>query len=154
MFTALLAFVAKISDPLIGSTYMTLLTTLINFGFRWSSTLSLWLVDKITWKSCNVEHGSVLISTAIEAVNNKCSNQNSTDVCTKTFGGECSIEVDGFYIEVLINTIYGVFWWFWARKMIDRIQNISADDWHILSRKEIQYDESIVDDKSVSVCYI
>ena len=32
MFVAMMAFYAKISDPLIGGTYMTLLNTITNFG--------------------------------------------------------------------------------------------------------------------------
>lgn len=137
---------------------MTLLTTMTNLGFRWSNTLSLWLVDKITWKICEVDQSPALLSTALEAMNNKCSNQNSTDICMKNLQGNCLTEIDGFYIEILINTVYGVVWWFWARKMVDQIQSTSQNDWHIVSRNkdyyENRYEDSIVDDKSVSVCYI
>lgn len=47
-----MAFFARISDPLVGGTYMTLLNTVTNLGGNWPATLSLWLVDNLTWKQC------------------------------------------------------------------------------------------------------
>ncbi|EDQ91581.1 uncharacterized protein MONBRDRAFT_813, partial [Monosiga brevicollis MX1] len=41
MFTAQMQFFCKLSDPLLGGTYMTLLTTLANLGAVWPSTLAL-----------------------------------------------------------------------------------------------------------------
>lgn len=52
MFVACMAFFARISDPLVGGTYMTLLNTVTNLGGNWPATLSLWLVDPLTWKQC------------------------------------------------------------------------------------------------------
>lgn len=52
MYVACMAFHAKVSDPLIGGTYMTLLNTVTNLGGNWPSTLALWLVDPLTWKEC------------------------------------------------------------------------------------------------------
>lgn len=53
MFVSIMAFFAKISDPLVGGTYMTLLNTLTNLGGNWPSTLALWFVDPLTWKECS-----------------------------------------------------------------------------------------------------
>ncbi|KAJ8320988.1 hypothetical protein KUTeg_002575 [Tegillarca granosa] len=52
MFVAQMAFHAKISDPSIGGTYMTLLNTLANLGGNWPSTVALWVVEGLTVKSC------------------------------------------------------------------------------------------------------
>jgi len=52
MFVGLMAFNAKISDPKVGGTYMTLLNTVANFGGNWPSTVALWLVDEISWATC------------------------------------------------------------------------------------------------------
>lgn len=49
---AIMAFFAKISDPQVGGTYMTLLNTLTNLGGNWPATLFLWLVDPLTSKWC------------------------------------------------------------------------------------------------------
>lgn len=52
MYVACMAFHAKVSDPVIGGTYMTLLNTVTNLGGNWPSTLALWMVDPLTWKEC------------------------------------------------------------------------------------------------------
>ncbi|KAI4455931.1 solute carrier family 33 acetyl-coa transporter -related [Holotrichia oblita] len=45
MFVSIMAFFARISDPMVGGTYMTLLNTLSNLGGNWPATVALWLVD-------------------------------------------------------------------------------------------------------------
>ncbi|KAL1376731.1 hypothetical protein pipiens_004314 [Culex pipiens pipiens] len=45
MFVAVMAFLARISDPAVGETYMTLLNTLSNLGGNWPITVVLWMVD-------------------------------------------------------------------------------------------------------------
>lgn len=52
MYVACMAFHAKVSDPLIGGTYMTLLNTVTNLGGNWPSTMALWMVDPLTSKEC------------------------------------------------------------------------------------------------------
>jgi len=52
MFVAVMAFHARISDPVIGGTYMTLLNTITNMAGTWTSTLALWLVDNVSFKDC------------------------------------------------------------------------------------------------------
>lgn len=55
MFVAVMAFFAKISDPAVGGTYMTLLNTICNLGGNWPTSVLLWLVDVLTWKQCTVD---------------------------------------------------------------------------------------------------
>ena len=52
MFVALMAFHARISDPRVGGTYLTLLNTVTNLGGNWCQTSALWLVDGLTWARC------------------------------------------------------------------------------------------------------
>lgn len=52
MFVAVMAFFAKISDPAVGGTYMTLLNTVCNLGGNWPNTVVLWMVDALSWKEC------------------------------------------------------------------------------------------------------
>ena len=52
MFVAFMAFHARISDPRVGGTYLTLLNTVTNLGGNWCQTLALWLVDGLTWTNC------------------------------------------------------------------------------------------------------
>lgn len=126
-----MAFMARISDPLVGASYMTLLNTLSNLGGRWVKTFFLWLVDIITWKSCVFEDISNLNSTLIG--DNKCVNKAAKEICIEA-GGKCVIDIDGYYIEVAMNAVYGVCWYFWGRKMIEYLQQLPISDWHILSK--------------------
>lgn len=52
MLTAM-AFYATISDPKIGGTNMTLLTTIGNIGIVWSTSGALWLINFFTFKQCS-----------------------------------------------------------------------------------------------------
>ena len=52
MFVSGMAFHAKISDPVIGGTYMTLLNTIMNMAGTWVGTLALWLTDNVSVKDC------------------------------------------------------------------------------------------------------
>ncbi|EDS34770.1 acetyl-coenzyme A transporter 1 [Culex quinquefasciatus] len=46
MFVAVMAFFARINDPAVGETYMTLLNMLSNLGGNWPITVVLWMVDE------------------------------------------------------------------------------------------------------------
>lgn len=70
MFVAVMAFFAKVSDPAVGGTYMTLLNTVSNLGTNWPNTLALWAIDHLTYKTCN----------ASELTDNTCSTQLETEV--------------------------------------------------------------------------
>ena len=59
MFVAIMAFFARISDPAVGGTYMTMLNTLTNLGGNWPATLALWSVDHLTWKRCQIDLNEV-----------------------------------------------------------------------------------------------
>lgn len=48
MFVSIMAFHAKIADPSIGGTYMTLLNTVCNLGGNWPATLALWGVEGLS----------------------------------------------------------------------------------------------------------
>jgi len=47
IFTAFMAFFAKVSDPTIGGTYMTFLNTLANLGYRWANSTAIWGVGAL-----------------------------------------------------------------------------------------------------------
>lgn len=58
MFVASMAFFAKVSDPAVGGTYMTLLNTLCNLGGNWPATAALWFVDPLTFKKCSTDYSN------------------------------------------------------------------------------------------------
>ncbi|XP_038209733.1 acetyl-coenzyme A transporter 1 [Zerene cesonia] len=120
MFVAVMAFFAKVSDPLVGGTYMTLLNTVSNLGTNWPNTLALWAVDRLTYRSCTAE----------SLVDNTCATELETEVC-KTNGGACNVRIDGFYIETIICLIAGFLWLQWGRKTIKRLQRLPSSAWQI-----------------------
>lgn len=80
MFVAVMAFFAKISDPAVGGTYMTLLNTVCNLGGNWPTTIMLWLVDVLTWRRCALPEGMPATGALLD---NDCSNTAETEVSRK-----------------------------------------------------------------------
>ena len=118
MYVALMAFHARVSDPSIGGTYMTLLNTITNLGGNWPSTLALWFIDPLTSKSCSV--GDISCSDAISA--QECQLKS----------GQCSVSIDGYYVEVVICLIIGMFWYKWGRPKIIALQQKPLTSWKCL----------------------
>lgn len=130
MYTADMAFFARVADPLVGGTYMTLMN-ISYIGGKIFKTFSIWLLDVITWKSCVFDEFSNVTAVMI---NNNCANDFSKAECIKR-GGYCEIDVDGYYIEVAANVLFGIFWFQWAKKIINYLQHLPISDWHVLSNQ-------------------
>lgn len=116
MYVACMAFHAKVSDPLIGGTYMTLLNTVTNLGGNWPSTMALWMVDPLTSKECQ------------GAVGQSCSSPEEAGLCVKE-GGACITTLDGYYVESVVCVVIGLAWWVWLGKKMRRLQDQSATAW-------------------------
>ncbi|XP_053684823.1 acetyl-coenzyme A transporter 1 [Sabethes cyaneus] len=123
MFVAVMAFFAKISDPAVGGTYMTLLNTLSNLGGNWPTTVVLWMVDVLTWKRCST------------VADNACTDYAEKETCSEN-GGECNIAIDGYYIEIAICLVYGVLWYQWGKHKIRYLQNLPLDAWRVVQRQK------------------
>ncbi|XP_066541664.1 acetyl-coenzyme A transporter 1 [Hoplias malabaricus] len=117
MYVACMAFHAKVSDPVIGGTYMTLLNTVTNLGGNWPSTLALWLVDPLTSKECQ------------GAVGQTCGSAEEAGLCVNK-GGECVTALDGYYLESLVCVVIGFSWWIFFGKRMKRLQEESSSAWH------------------------
>lgn len=132
-----MAFFARVADPLVGGTYMTLMN-ICYVGSKLFKNFSIWLVDVITWKSC-IANENFSNSTILLAVN-KCADDSDTRECISN-GGHCRIDIDGYYIEFAANVIYGIIWYHWGKKAVDYLQRLPVSDWHVLSNhsdKKIQ----------------
>ncbi|KAF8538159.1 acetyl-coenzyme A transporter 1-domain-containing protein [Trichophaea hybrida] len=110
MFVAISAFHAKIADPEIGGTYMTLLATVSNLGGTFPRIFVLKLVDYFTAATCvppekptvDFPQAFTAFSCAIEQEKNRCIKQ----------GGLCNIQRDGYYITNVVCILIGIvtFW--------------------------------------------
>lgn len=67
-------------------------------------------------------------------IDNKCSDKIAKDECVES-GGFCRTEIDGYYIEVAINVVYGIIWYFWAKRMLKHLQDLDRSEWHVLSKR-------------------
>lgn len=117
MYVACMAFHAKVSDPLIGGTYMTLLNTVTNLGGNWPSTVALWLVDPLTSKECQGVAGL------------GCGSPADVGLCVKE-GGACVTTIDGYYVESVVCVVIGFVWWVWLGKKMQRLQEESPAAWN------------------------
>lgn len=111
-----MAFNAKVSDPLIGGTYMTLLNTVSNLGGNWPSTVALWLVDPLTVKEC------------VGASNQNCRTPDAVELCKK-LGGSCVTALDGYYVESVICVLIGFGWWFFLGPKLKKLQDEGPSSW-------------------------
>ncbi|KAG7457021.1 hypothetical protein MATL_G00242100 [Megalops atlanticus] len=116
MYVATMAFHAKVSDPVIGGTYMTLLNTVTNLGGNWPSTLALWLVDPLTTKECRGPAGQ------------SCGTPGEAELCSQE-GGVCVTSLDGYYVESVVCVLIGFGWWFWLGKKMKSLQEESPSAW-------------------------
>eukprot|EP00045_Choanoeca_perplexa_P009714 m.94789 g.94789 ORF g.94789 m.94789 type:complete len:507 (-) comp15004_c0_seq2:111-1631(-) len=99
MFTAQMQFYCKLSDPILGGTYLTLLNTLTNLGSIWPSTVALKLV---AW-----------FETCQEG----------------THGETCIKSSNGYYPVALMTVMMGVFWYATQHTRVTRLEAMSPDSW-------------------------
>ncbi|XP_072474765.1 acetyl-coenzyme A transporter 1 [Notamacropus eugenii] len=116
MYVSIMAFNAKVSDPLIGGTYMTLLNTVSNLGGNWPSTVALWLVDPLTVKECS------------GVSDQACWTPEAADLCKK-LGGSCVTALDGYYVESIICVLIGFGWWFFLGPKFKKLQDEGPSSW-------------------------
>ncbi|MCJ1242247.1 hypothetical protein MMC14_010254 [Varicellaria rhodocarpa] len=128
MFVAISAFHAKIADPVIGGTYMTLLATVSNLGGTFPKFFILIFVDFFTKATCispsSDTKSSVTspFSCVLEAEKHRCING----------GGVCKIERDGYYITNVICVIVGVVsFWTYIRPAAMKLQALKLDAWRL-----------------------
>lgn len=120
MFVSQMAFHAKVSDPAIGGTYMTLLNTLANLGGNWPGTVALYFVDGLTFKSCVGAEGS-------------CSGSAASKLC-ESAGGACQISLDGYYIETVVCIFIGFLWFNWKKNKMHQLDSLEMSEWKCAAR--------------------
>ncbi|CAF1426041.1 unnamed protein product [Didymodactylos carnosus] len=117
MTVSKVAFYAKVSDPKIGGTYMTLLSTIANLGTNLTSTCMLYLATLLTWKSCTVQ-------------NLTCNRSEDEKQCT-LLNGKCQIKIDAYYIQVGFCIVLGVLWFIWKHHSLNKLQVVPLHKWNI-----------------------
>ena len=129
MFVSCMAFYARVSDPVVGGTYMTLLNTITNLGGNWPSTLALWLVDPLTSKQCQP---GANVTAGLDLSANLCGDTAQSEVCTGA-GGSCRTLVDGYYVEIVACFVLGMGWFLlWGYRTMNYLTEAPEQEWRVV----------------------
>eukprot|EP00603_Paraphysomonas_imperforata_P009894 CAMPEP_0114452970 /NCGR_PEP_ID=MMETSP0104-20121206/1794_1 /TAXON_ID=37642 ORGANISM="Paraphysomonas imperforata, Strain PA2" /NCGR_SAMPLE_ID=MMETSP0104 /ASSEMBLY_ACC=CAM_ASM_000202 /LENGTH=544 /DNA_ID=CAMNT_0001625247 /DNA_START=82 /DNA_END=1716 /DNA_ORIENTATION=- len=134
IFGAQMTFFAKISDPLIGGTYMTLLNTISNLGSKWPNFMSLWLLPKMTIYACM----SVASETSSRTALMQGSCMGLEDEC-QAMGGQCEIKVDGYTVQQFLATAVGILWMFFLGDRALNLERAPTKEWLTTSSDDTSY---------------
>jgi PAT family acetyl-CoA transporter-like MFS transporter 1 len=154
-FVAGMAFSAKVSDPAIGGTYMTLINTVSNVGSMWTTSVSLWLVDYVAiplgndclgngwdkyFHDMRKLNGSgkgahVLNKTFYSLEGSSTIRYEDVVNLNSSMGGvpTCSNIIDGYYVECAVCIVLGLLWMAWGRPTILRLQRMPLKSWRVFN---------------------
>ena len=135
MFVGLVAFFARISDPMLGGTYMTFFNTMSNLGNRWPISFNLWLVDMITYKQCSPKDDQTNSTLSNGLEHNKCYGSTEVTACGEG-GGTCITDFDGFYTLGIACVVLGCLWFIWACRAVMKWQKMDVTEWRVETRGE------------------
>ncbi|KAF1983819.1 hypothetical protein K402DRAFT_396293 [Aulographum hederae CBS 113979] len=134
MFVAISAFHAKIADPTIGGTYMTLLATVSNLGGTFPRFFVLKFVDMFTVATCTPPNTTPAVDTLkgpLITAAFSCVAEAEKKRCLEG-GGSCKINTDGYYIVNVLCIIIGVVtFWGYIKPAVLRVQSLPMRAWRI-----------------------
>ncbi|KAF8500426.1 acetyl-coenzyme A transporter 1-domain-containing protein [Russula emetica] len=126
-FVSIGAFHAKISDPVIGGTYITLLNTVSNLGSTWPRFFVLRAIDYFSIASCEVDGDSASSITK----GAECVSEEGKAMCIAA-AGTCVMERDGYYITTGICLAVGLlFFVAYIIPTAKRLQALPLTKWRI-----------------------
>ncbi|KAI8817124.1 acetyl-coenzyme A transporter 1-domain-containing protein [Fimicolochytrium jonesii] len=129
-FVGMGSFFTKISDPLIGGTYMTLLNTLSNLGGTWPRYFVLESVELLTTSHCESSKD------AAWGVDQSCSTDTQKAAC-KDLGGTCVVDQDGYYVVGIICVVIGFMTLVgFIRPMIKGLYRVPDAEWRLKREDE------------------
>jgi len=129
-FVSISAFHTRVSDPLIGGTYMTLLNTFTNLGGTWPKYFVLKGVDLFTIATCHVKEAG----TEFTVKSAECVSEHGKSQCAD-ISGECVTERDGYYWVSAICLTFGVaFLLGYVIPTARRLQALPTSQWRVNMR--------------------
>eukprot|EP00041_Stephanoeca_diplocostata_P011687 m.193317 g.193317 ORF g.193317 m.193317 type:complete len:553 (+) comp18631_c1_seq1:103-1761(+) len=128
MFVSQMAFFAKVSDPAIGGTYMTLLNTVANLGSLLTKQVVTYGVDYTTVKSCT--SGSATAQ-ADAFASLTCPIAHDVENPCELGGGTCVTTIDGYYVMTYACLGLGILWWWQFRPLLESLQTRPVEGWRV-----------------------
>ncbi|KAI5282108.1 hypothetical protein KEM54_002972 [Ascosphaera aggregata] len=141
MFVAISAYHARIADPIIGGTYMTLLATVSNLGGTFPRFFVLKLVDFFTSATCYPPSEPIALSTLKPGVSPvtdifSCSLEAEKHRCIDG-GGVCQVHRDGYYITNILCVIFGLVTFIWYIKPeVMKLQRLPLRAWRVVEGRQ------------------
>ncbi|KAK4165752.1 acetyl-coenzyme A transporter 1-domain-containing protein [Cladorrhinum sp. PSN259] len=133
MFVAVAAFHAKIADPVIGGTYMTLLATVCNLGGTFPRFFVLRMVDALTSATCLPDPSSSAKKQATFSQPFSCAIQADKERCL-ALGGICEVQRDGYYtVNTICVFIGAVTFLLFIRPKVLQLQALPLRAWRLSS---------------------
>ncbi|CAM9562794.1 unnamed protein product [Hapterophycus canaliculatus] len=126
MFVAQMAFFSRVSDPVIGGTYMTLLNTISNVGGRWPNSLSLFMLERLTFSHCVTEGGNLVESAS-------CATEDGKQLCLGA-DASCVVWLDGYIVQAFCCTLIGLVWLAIYTRRVIQMQDLPAEAWLLTSK--------------------
>uniref|UniRef100_A0A8H7NKG4 Major facilitator superfamily (MFS) profile domain-containing protein n=1 Tax=Bionectria ochroleuca TaxID=29856 RepID=A0A8H7NKG4_BIOOC len=134
MFVAVSAFHARVSDPVIGGTYMTLLATVCNLGGTFPRYFVLKLVDAFTVATCTPPSAGADASTLkgpLVTAAFSCAVQAEKERC-ENGGGICEMQRDGYNSVNLLCVAFGLATFVWYIKpKVTHLQSLPLRAWRL-----------------------
>ncbi|KAI0757425.1 MFS general substrate transporter [Daedaleopsis nitida] len=126
-FGGMSAFHTRISDPVVGGTYMTLLNTFTNLGGTWPRYFVLKGVDYFSVATCHIQDSELVLKAQ------ECVSEHGKAACTN-LNGECVTEQDGYYIVSALCIGFGVLSvMFFLIPTAKKLQAVPVSKWRIYS---------------------
>ncbi|GAT24019.1 acetyl coenzyme A transporter [Aspergillus luchuensis] len=134
MFVAVSAFHARIADPSIGGTYMTMLATVSNLGGTFPRYFILKLVDMFTEATCvppTVPPPSEKLKGDLVTEAFSCALEPDRTRCVNG-GGTCHVQHDGYYTTNILCVLIGVVtFFFFIRPAVLKLQGLPLRAWRL-----------------------
>ena len=132
MFVAVAAFHARIADPVIGGTYMTLLATVCNLGGTFPRFFVLRMVDAFTVATC-LPSSSTSKPAAVNQSPFSCAVQADKERCLAA-GRVCEMQRDGYHTVNILCVLIGVVTFvMFIRPKVLQLQALPLRAWRLSS---------------------
>ncbi|KAI5293602.1 hypothetical protein KEM52_005388 [Ascosphaera acerosa] len=138
MFVAISAYHARIADPVIGGTYMTLLATVSNLGGTFPRFFVLMLVDLFTDAVCYPPSDPASAPASKPGASPlpsdpfSCSLEAEKHRCIEG-GGTCQVNRDGYYVANILCVIFGLVTFVWYIKPeVMKLQRLPLRAWRVV----------------------
>ncbi|KAL3464333.1 acetyl-coenzyme A transporter 1-domain-containing protein [Aspergillus heterothallicus] len=139
MFVAVSAFHARISDPAIGGTYMTMLATVSNLGGTFPRYFILKLVDMLTAATCippSSKPAAEILKGDLVTSPFSCALEQDKARCLDG-GGTCNVTRDGYYMTNILCVIVGtVTFVMFIKPAVLKLQGLPLRAWRLTPGRE------------------